>query len=148
MPNWLNSLLEYVRRRRAEQQNRSYWHFDEWPHLSISVGPKGIEIVNRSKHRIANTPYSIGWADFDRIVVYKRDRMTVDDICMAFEDDGLPVLEVSEDMKGWPTLVGALSEHLDGVMDAEAWYAKVIHVPFAPSTPVIYDARAQAERAC
>lgn len=74
--------------------------------------------------------------------------MSVDDICMAFEADGKVVLELNEEMTGWADLAGALSEHLDGVMDTKAWYAEVVQEPFAPSTTVIYDARAQAERTC
>ncbi len=142
----LNKAIERVRRHRAAHRDRRWWYPGEWPNLTISVGPQGIEVSNHSKHRIANTPCSIGWTDFDRIVVYKRDGMTVDDICMAFEDAGQVVLELCEDMKGWPTLVGALSEHLDGVMNADSWYALVVQPPFAPNPTVIYDAKAQSER--
>ena len=138
MLNWVNGLLEDCRRRRAERRNRRYWYPEEWPLLSIAVGPEGVTVSSNSKRQIVNTPCSIGWAEFDRIVVYKRDRMTVDDICMAFQAAGDTVLEVSEDMKGWASLIGALSDYLDYVVDAESWFADVVRPAFEPCTTTIY----------
>ena len=68
--------------------------------------------------------------------------MSVDDICMAFQLSEDTVREISEDMKGWPMLIAALSEYLDGVMHPDEWFAKVVKPPFAPCTTLIFDASA------
>lgn len=139
----LKDWISGYRERRAERLSRLGWSFEECRRISITAGPDGIEIHNVSSLEIHNTPLSIGWADFDQIYVFKRDHMTVDDICMAFDRDGRTVLEINEEMIGWRRLVAALPEHLEGVMKTDEWFAKVVRPAFAPCTTLIYDATAR-----
>ena len=147
MLNQLKGLLENHRRRRTERLRQLARSTEESWRLCIRATDEGIEVRNHSSLKIHNVPRAIGWNDFDRIYVFKRDRMTVDDICMAFECDGRTVLEVNEEMKGWRPLIAALPNYLEGVMDADDWFAKVARPAFAPCTTLIYDATAGRDSA-
>ena len=139
----LKDWISDYRDRHAERLSRLGWTIEECRRIGITAGPDGIEVHNVSSRDIHNTPQSIGWSDFDQIYVFKRDRMTVDDICMAFDRDGCTVLEVNEETIGWRPLIAALPEYLEGVMDADEWFAKVVRPAFAPCTTLIYDAAAR-----
>ncbi len=141
----LKTLLQDHTRRRAERIAKQPWNAYESQHLEILVSPAGLEVRGTSNRKIVNTPRSVRWQDISRVYVFKRDRMTVDDICMVFEGDGCVLLEINEEMKGWQTLGVALPLYLDGTMNAETWFAKVVRPAFAPSTTIIFDARIQQE---
>lgn len=143
----LKTLLQDKRRRRAEWIAQRAWTPYESQYLEIFVSPVGIEVRGTPNRKIVNTPRSICWQDIDRIYVFKRDRMTVDDICMAFERDGCVVLEINGEMKGWQTVGAALPLYLDGTMNAETWFAEVVRPAFASSTAIIFDASARREDA-
>ena len=140
MLNRLKGMLANYQRRRTERRRQLAWSTAESWRLGIRATAEGIEVRNPSRRKINNVPRTIGWNEFDRIYVFKRDRMAVDDICMAFVHDGSTILEINEEMKGWPMMIAALSVYLDGVMHPDEWFAKVVKPPFAPSTTLIFDA--------
>ncbi|MBN2473827.1 MAG: hypothetical protein JXB62_04425 [Pirellulales bacterium] len=68
---------------------------------------------------------SFQWRDVLMVDTFKRDYLTVDCICLAFETpDGW--IEVNEDMKGWPEFLQAVEPNLPGFPSQEKWWHEVM----------------------
>jgi hypothetical protein len=84
---------------------------------------------------------TLRWADISRVIAFKRDRLTTDLLCLAFEALSLPpgvVLEVNEEVSGFADLVDQMIEHLEVVPD---WRRRALVPAFARSTTVIFGPR-------
>jgi hypothetical protein len=84
---------------------------------------------------------SVPWSDVERVTVFKRDRMTVDEICMVLEVSGSGALEVNEEMPGWQELVQALPTHLPGARLWDEWFGKVAFPAFTTNPEVVFERR-------
>jgi hypothetical protein len=69
------------------------------------------------------------WDSVSAVDTFKRDQLTVDCICMAFQtDDGW--IEVNEDMKDWDSFLKAVELRFPGFPPQKAWWGEVILPPF------------------
>jgi len=94
---------------------------------SLIVTPTGLTIAPL---RYEPSSLSVLWSEVEKVTVFKRDRMTVDEICMVLEVSGSPALEVNEEMPGWQELVQGLPTYLPGARLWEEWFEKVAFPAF------------------
>jgi hypothetical protein len=81
-------------------------------------------------------PEFIRWSEIWRIVTYKLDRLTFDDICLdIFWKDWK--LTITEDTPGWDQFVAKLEGNFPGL--PEGWYFDVMQPPFATNYTVLYE---------
>lgn len=78
----------------------------------------------------------IKWTEIERLEGYKRDRMTVDDICMDVTWDGWKAT-FSEEMPGWKELQKELSKIFPEV--PADWERMIMRTPFATTYTVLYE---------
>jgi hypothetical protein len=78
----------------------------------------------------------IKWAEIERLEGYKRDRMTVDDICMDVTWGGRNAT-FSEEMPGWKKLQKEISKIFPEV--PANWERKIRRTPFATTYTVLYE---------
>jgi hypothetical protein len=110
---------------------------------TIDLLPNGVEIIFPDKRRVfrrklRDRTLTFNWSDVTKVVAFKRDCFTVDNIRLAFEIDGELVVEIHEDMPGWTELLDALHGHLSGALPLEAWWAKVAFPPFELCLTTLY----------
>lgn len=104
---------------------------------AIKTNAEGFKVLEVQKWDLKT--YEMRWADICRVVVLKRDRITVDDICMFFGRVDGTGLELNEDMTGWKELVEGLPQNLPGCKPVDEWCAAIEHPPFATNTTEIYE---------
>jgi hypothetical protein len=78
------------------------------------------------------------WPEVTQVAVFKRDRFSVDCICMVFELNHTESLEVNEDLEGWNTLVEAVAIYLSGALTQGQWWNKVLWPTFELCFTTIY----------
>ncbi|HEY3928459.1 MAG TPA: hypothetical protein VGL89_08800 [Candidatus Koribacter sp.] len=73
---------------------------------------------------------SLRWADVNGVVAFKRDCLSMDQICLTFlaTTGGL---ELNEEMEGWPGLLEALPSMLPVFPRSEEWWENVVQPPFS-----------------
>jgi hypothetical protein len=79
---------------------------------------------------------NFSWLQVQRIFGFKRDRYTVDMICIAFVLRDTTV-EINEEMDGYDSVIAALPKHFSG-LEAE-WWAKVAFPPFETNWTTIWE---------
>ena len=68
---------------------------------------------------------SFPWESVSAVDTFKRDLLTVDCICLAFETpEGW--IEVNEEMKGWGGFLEAVESSLRGFPSQEKWWRRVM----------------------
>ena len=80
------------------------------------------------------------WCDIVSAVAFKRDRWSVDLICIQFTDCEGVVVEVDEEMHGWDGLLQRLPAYLPGCVDKADILAAVMLPAFRANETVIFDA--------
>ena len=108
---------------------------------AIAFDDKGITAVWREQE--PEMPF-IPWADVERVMAYKVDCYTLDEIRLEFLSSRSDSLVVTEEMVGWQSLVKELPKHLPGFPEFERWFSKVAAPPFAENLSVLYE-RAQPD---
>jgi hypothetical protein len=86
--------------------------------------------------------WNFRWPEVQRIAGFKRDCITVDQICIEFTLNNWAV-EINEEMDGYKDVVAAMSKHFPD-MNAQ-WWESVTFPPFAASLTIIWPT-AQATR--
>lgn len=77
------------------------------------------------------------WQDVNGVVAYKRDLMTIDEICVGFSTPSGDV-EIREEMQGWEALIEVLPTHLPGTPSSSDWWKNVAQPPFATNATKLY----------
>jgi len=77
------------------------------------------------------------WSEVTSAVVFKRDCITVDLLCIAFGNESGNV-EINEEMPEWKNLVAALPRYLPGCMPEETWFPQVAIPAFEPNPVRIF----------
>lgn len=86
---------------------------------------------------LEETVWSVRWDAIEEIVAFKRDMLTVDDLCLGFLPLGGRSYHVcDEDMPGWGEVNGALAARFG--IRFEEWFAAVAHPPFAQNLTVLW----------
>jgi hypothetical protein len=118
---WLERLRAASRRRRAE---------------SVRADREGVRVHDQR----GPTRGTLAWADLAEIIAFKRDRWSVDDICLGFRTRNTERwLVADEEMQGWDALQEALRDRFG--LDYPGWYAAVVQPPFAPNRTVLWSAQ-------
>jgi hypothetical protein len=77
------------------------------------------------------------WTEVTTALVFKRDCLTVDLICMAF-GSAAGVVEINEEMQEWQNVVRSLPQYLPGCLSQEAWFLQVAVPAFEPNPVCIF----------
>jgi hypothetical protein len=124
MWKWFRALKE--RRRLAHTPPR----IDLRPDGFVVASPDGRE-------------FPVRWASVIRVLAYKSDHFTTDEVVVAFRqrEDPERVFEISEEWPGFRDLFAPMQSEL-GVSDA--WYLESIGRPFATDFQVIFQRESDA----
>ena len=98
----------------------------------------GVFTYNSSGFEIdlKNEYHYIKWADIERLVAYKADLMSVDEICMDIIYDNKTVI-ITEETFGWHQFIKRIKTALLSVN--ENWEALVLKSPFEYDLTTIYE---------
>ena len=99
---------------------------------TINYWRKRIEAIDKGTARIS-------WGSIQKITAFKRDLLTIDQICFYIEHANGDAIELDEEMIGWPQFVEEVSSRLPGFM--KNWWNKVVQPAFAENATVIYDSQ-------
>ena len=103
----------------------------------ISLTGDGVEL-RRGAERLSG----LRWHEVERVVSYKRDLFTVDEILVAFEYRGVAgepmTFIVSEECPGFPEFMTALRVAFPTI--PEDWYSRVMQPAFATNLTVLFPA--------
>jgi hypothetical protein len=80
--------------------------------------------------------FQASWSDIRRIIGYKIDMFSWDEIRMDFELVGGTVVVVTEESAGFGDLMKEVERRFPSVV---GWYAKVSQPPFAECRTVLHD---------
>jgi hypothetical protein len=80
--------------------------------------------------------YFVKWTDIERIVVYKADLLTTDEVCMDITFNGKTIV-VTEETKGWDTFINQLKSTLR--LNNDNWETLILQPPFAYNLMIIYE---------
>lgn len=76
------------------------------------------------------------WVDIEQIVAYKRDLMTIDEICLDIVMGGWTIT-FSESLPGWNQFLLKLKAAFPSLPDN--WEHQIVHPPFATNYTVLYE---------
>jgi len=77
------------------------------------------------------------WADVVRIRTYKLDLEDIDCVCVSFELDRSPLVEVTEESNGFNHLIDELLVQFPSI-DAD-WYSRVLTPAFERNETVLFE---------
>ena len=99
----------------------------------VVVDPSGFSLVDSN-----DTSARVLWSSITRVLAYKRDRFTTDEIVIVFVQRGdlTHSLEVSEECTGFADLFAPLEREL-GV--SPEWYLRTSAKPFDPDVQIVYE---------
>ena len=80
----------------------------------------------------------VPWRQVQRVVAYKRDLITVDQICVDVETEA-GVLCLDEEMSHWKAAIRVLERRLPGFPAEEMWWVEVVAPAFARNERVLYE---------
>lgn len=82
---------------------------------------------------------TIHWSDVKKIVAYKNDLWTFDEICVGFvtEPNADEWWEICEDWPGFNEVCGRMRSYFPSI--PEDWYQKVMHPAFARNETVLWE---------
>jgi hypothetical protein len=110
-----------------------------WTIARVSHGAQGLQLVLDDAAKGASET-RLDWQGVRRVIAYKADALTVDDLRLRFETE-TGHLDLSEDIGGWRALLDALPQYLPGCWSSEQVLAGVVQPPFAANGTVIYERR-------
>lgn len=80
--------------------------------------------------------YFVKWTDIERVVVYKADLLTTDEVCMDITFNGKTIV-VTEETKGWDIFINQLKSTLR--LNNDNWESMVLQTPFEYTRMIIYE---------
>jgi hypothetical protein len=83
--------------------------------------------------------YYCEWKSIRKLTAFKRDLLTTDCVCLAFELNTDTFLELNEEMRGWIELCEALPSFLPGTPPWEKWFMEITTPAFEPCVTELYD---------
>jgi len=81
----------------------------------------------------------VRWSAVTRVTTYKIDLVTIDCICLRFDLDDDPPLELTEESNGFNVFMDVLVEQFPTM--PPDWYATVMQPPFERNEAVLFDRR-------
>ncbi|MFZ1786879.1 MAG: hypothetical protein WAT92_01150 [Saprospiraceae bacterium] len=95
----------------------------------ISILEDGFEINN------GNNTDQIKWAEIEKIIAFKKELVTEDQICLEFESNNR-TFYCSEDYEGWIEFEEMLRQQITQI--DETWKSSVSYPPFEESKTTIF----------
>jgi len=122
-------------RRRVQRALRIRSHANH----ALRVSKEGLRLEDLV---LGDILWSIRWDEIDEIVAFKRDMLTVDDLCLGFLPHAATEHYVcDEEMPGWTELLEALETRFD--IRFVDWFPIVAHPSFAPNWTVLWRSAAR-----
>jgi hypothetical protein len=98
----------------------------------VELEPGGFAV-----HTARGRRFPVRWASVRRVIAYKRDLWSTDEICVLFEsDDDSGRQEVSEEWPGFKDLFGVMEKEL-GI--SPGWYMEIMMPPFESTPRLLFD---------
>jgi hypothetical protein len=118
-------------RRKLQQGTYVPPHFER----TLVVDGDGFSIAS-DKSGVASV--RIAWSEVETVFAFKRDLFAIDRICLGFGLTHPPVVEVDEEMNGWPEFIDALPRFLPSCDPPSEWLGIVTVPAFATNQTQIY----------
>lgn len=97
---------------------------------TVELSAEGVLIRDRK-----NNAHSFEWSAVRRILAYKLDLITTDDVCLEFCTEDRSYI-VDEETVGWSELTAHVSHHFS---ISTQWLEKLVQPPFATNTSVLWN---------
>jgi hypothetical protein len=97
----------------------------------VELEPGGFAVLTARGRR-----FPVRWASVRRVIAYKRDLRSTDEICVLFESADDSRQEVSEEWPGFKELFGVMEKEL-GV--SPGWYMEIMMPPFELTPRLLFD---------
>jgi hypothetical protein len=81
---------------------------------------------------------SVSWQEITTATAYKRDLVTTDLLCLAFQTGNGKTLEIHEEMSSWTELMAELPSYLPGCMTEAEILARVLKPAFATNATRVF----------
>ena len=81
-------------------------------------------------------PVCVRWASIRRILAYKLDLLTTDEVRIIFEQEGAPTIEISEEQPGFEQLMTVVDSHFRFPDD---WWASLKNPPFVTNETTLFE---------
>ena len=134
MKIFIHNLIERFKSKlegRTEPQYEIVWNLDK-------IRVQWLTVENETKS------LSFSWESILAIDTFKRDQITTDCICLAFEtSEGW--VEINEDMKNWDAFLKAVELRIFGFPSYEQWYNKVMLPAFETSHATLWNKKNQEQ---
>ena len=105
---------------------------------SVQCDQAGFTLIVKKGERAEQTQH-LAWDRVTRAFAYKRDCLTVDQMCLVIGSDDLEQwIEVSEDDEGYERLIEQLPKRVSGFPAPEEWWQKVALPPFETQWTQLY----------
>lgn len=95
----------------------------------IKFLPKAFEISN------GNVKHQIAWDEIEKIIAYKIDLFTVDEICIDIII-GSTVYTISEEFHNWGAFLKAIEDRLPSKKN---WFPEVAHPAFKRNETMLFE---------
>ncbi len=118
---------------------RANWQGEPLVRCAIRFDDDGFSVEQSRVGEMESRTTIARWADIERVKAFKRDLITIDDLCVAFTLADDTSITLSEYVAGFADLLGVLPQHLPGCPAPQLWWAKVAHPAFATNHIVLWD---------
>jgi hypothetical protein len=127
VPGAVEKLLQHVREGKIRPASNKSKYF-------IAFDSEGFAV--KKKDSTDKPLVDVHWSAIERVTAFKRDFLTVDCICLAFECTDERTTEINEEIDGWQEFQTALPTHLPGFK--ENWFSEVAFPAFATNLTELY----------
>lgn len=127
--DWLRTKIDKIKQSRGNTQ------------ASVRCDQAGFTIIVKKGKRGELTQH-LAWDRVTGVFAYKRDCLTVDQICLVIGSHDLEQwIEVTEDDEGYECLIEQLPKRVAGFPAPEEWWRKVALPPFETQWAQLYSSK-------
>jgi len=130
--DWLRNKIDKIKQSRGSTR------------ASVQCDQGGFTLIVKKGECIEQTLH-LAWDRVTGVFAYKRDCLTVDQMCLVIGSDDLEQwIEVTEDNEGYERLIEQLPKRFAGFPTPEEWWQKVALPPFETQWTQLYNSKAEA----
>jgi hypothetical protein len=127
--DWLRKKIDKIKQSRGSTR------------ASVQCDQGGFTLIVKKGER-AEQSLHLEWDRVTRVFAYKRDCLTVDQMCLVIGSDDLEKwIEVTEDDEGYERLIEQLPKRVAGFPTPGEWWQKVALPPFETQWTQLYGRR-------
>lgn len=78
------------------------------------------------------------WGQVEKVLAFKKDNFSTDEICLLFVRENDQCIEVSEEDQGYNELIAELKNHLPGFPPLEEWFVNVAFPAFKTNPTTLW----------